>query len=348
MPEISVIIPTHARPGRLRALASALAGQGLDASAYEVLVGVDGADEVSERAAREGWARGGGLVVRSFSKRGQAAVRNELIREARGGLLVFLNDDMVPERGFLAAHARAHEEARAHPALGSRPVVVVGASPWVVGERDRLFDRLVRETSMVFFHDQMSGADPWRDWGFRHAWLLNLSAPAAAVREAGGLTVFPSTYGYEDDELAYRLRERFGSPVLYRAGAVAGHDHRYEPREYLEREFRLGYAALGFARTAPACAREMFKRDVGSEEERAYSAAYVERERAGAARAMGPFESLAGMPADAIPASGSAHGRELVGLLYQQHLGLKRWMWRAGLLAAHAGEAITRTRWPDV
>ncbi len=135
--------------------------------------------------------------------------------------------------------------------------------------------------------------------------------------------------------------------MLFRPGAVARHDHRYEPRQYLEREFRLGFAALGFARTTPACALAMFGRDVAGAEELEYSRAFVERERVGAARLARPFESLASMPAHAIPGDAARHARELVTLLYQQHLPLKRWMWRAGLIAAHQGRAITEIRWPD-
>lgn len=343
MPDISVIIPTHGRADRLGVLLRALAAQTLAPDRFEVLVGFDGADAEAEDAARRAWPeeRRGSLVLRALERRGQASVRNALIKEARSPLLVFLNDDMVPAPDLLEAHGVAQREARERCPGGA---IVIGGAPWVVRTPDRMLDRLIRETSMIFFHDQMTERDPWRDWGFRHAWLLNLSVHAAAVREVGGLTVFPSTYGYEDDELAYRLHERFGMPVLYRPGAVAHHDHRYEPRAYLEREFRLGYAALGFARTTPACALAMFRRDIATAEERAYSAAFVERERAGAARAMAPFESLARIPSDAVS---GAHARELIALVYQQHLGLKRWMWRAGLLAAHEGRAITETRWPE-
>lgn len=352
---VSVIIPTHNRPDRLAALLRALASQTMPASDYEVLVGLDGPDDASEAAARAAWpaARAPSLHVRAFSRRGQAAVRNALLPEARGTLLVFLNDDMRPAPDFLETHARAYEEAARHAAPraespdSARRVIVVGASPWAVHHPDRLFDRLIRETSMVFFHDQMTETDPWRDWGFRHAWLLNLSVPASLVREAGGFTVFPSTYGYEDDEFAYRAAERWGTPVLYRPRAIAHHDHRYEPRQYLEREFRLGYAALGFARTTPACARAMFRREITSDDEIAYSRAYVERERAGVARLLPAFESLASMPADAIAPSGSPHARELLTLIYQQHLPLKRWMWRAGLLAASQAASIDEIRWPD-
>lgn len=348
-PDISVLIPTRGRADRLGALLRALASQTFERGSpaperYEVLVGFDGPDPEGERLARDAWPadRAASLTIRSMERRGQAGVRNALLREARGSLLVFLNDDMVPAPDLLAAHARAHEEARErHP----RGAIVIGAAPWVMHTPDRMLDRLVRETSMVFFHDQMTDADPWRDWGFRHAWLLNLSVPAALVREVGGLTIFPATYGYEDDELAYRLADRFGTPVLYRPGAIAHHDHRYEARQYLEREFRLGYAAVGFARTTPACAGAMFRRDVASDDERVYSAAFVERERTGAARAQAAFETLERMPADVI--AEGPHARALLTLLYQQHLPLKRWMWRAGLLAAHDGREISETRWPE-
>lgn len=343
MPDISVIIPTHGRADRLGVLLRALAAQTLAPDRFEVLVGFDGADAEAEDAARRAWPpeRRGALVLRALERRGQASVRNALIKEARSPLLVFLNDDMVPAPDLLEAHGAAQRESQDRHRSGA---IVIGGAPWVVRQPDRMLDRLIRETSMIFFHDQMTDPDPWRDWGFRHAWLLNLSVPAAAVREVGGLTVFPSTYGYEDDELAYRLHQRFRMPVLYRPGAAAQHDHRYEPRAYLEREFRLGYAALGFARTTSECAHAMFRRDVGAEDERAYSAAFVERERTGAARAMAPFESLARVPSEAVS---GPHARELIGLIYQQHLVLKRWMWRAGLIAAHEGRAITETRWPD-
>src|SRR5205814_9227455 len=136
----------------------------------------------------------------------------------------FLNDDMVPGPGLIAAHAQHQEERRERSAL------IIGDSPWAIHQPDRLFDRLLRETSMVFFYDVMRrDTDPERDWGFRHAWMLNLSAPADLVRAAGGLAVFPSRYGYEDDELAFRLSRRFGAAVLYRPDAVAVHDHRMGP-----------------------------------------------------------------------------------------------------------------------
>lgn len=332
--DVSVIIPTRGRAGKLAACLRGLDGQSLDRDRFEVLVGIDGDDEGASNAAAQ--ARGGlRLGVQAFSPRGQAAVRNALLKHARGRLLVFLNDDMRPAPGLLAAHLEAHARA-------SRPAIVAGDSPWVVHQPDRLFDRLIRETSMVFFHPSMreawSRGERDRDWGFRHAWLLNLSIHAAAVREVGGLTVFPSTYGYEDDELAFRIAARFGSPVLFEPLAVAEHDHRMEPGEYLLREENLGFAAWGFARTTPDCARAMFGRDLTSEEEIEYSRSYVEKEEKGAGRLEAAFQGLAGLPAGSV---NGPYERSIIELIYGQHLLLKRWRWRRGHLRAARQAAST-------
>jgi GT2 family glycosyltransferase len=331
--DVSVIIPTHGRAEKAARCVRALATQTLAPDRYEVLVGLDGPDAVSVNAVRAAWPadRREGLRIAEFTKRGQAGIRNQLIRVAHGRILVFLNDDMIPERGHLEAHWRAQGEREAL----KESALVVGDSPWVVHKPDRLFDRLVRETSMVFFYNVMNSAegraDRGRDWGFRHAWLLNLSAPAALVREAGGLTVFPSTYGYEDDELAWRMGRKFGAVVLYRPEAVARHDHRMGPRDYLEREYKLGFAAWGFAKTSPECAAAMFRRDVTAPEEVEYSRQFVERERGAAERLERSFVGLADVPATAV-----GDDLAMINLVYEQHLLLKRWHWRRGLVDAAA------------
>jgi len=334
---VSVIIPTYRRAAKAAACVRALAPQFAQCVGdTEVLVGVDGRDRESVEAVSREWLAAGGdagrLTIEEGDKVGQAAVRNRLLARARGRVLVFLNDDMAPGPEFIATHAAAQTSA-----TNPGGALVVGRSPWVVHQPDTLLARLVRETSMVFFFDVMDREhtrDPGRDWGFRHAWLLNLSAPAALVREAGGFTQFPSTYGYEDDELAFRMSKRFGTRVHYEPRAVAQHDHAMTTRGYLEREYALGYAALGFARTAPECAAAMFGRDVGGDAEREYCIEFVVRERAGAVRVLDGFQRLDAMRAGDVD---GPRASEIIAMLYQQHLLLKRWVWRRALLDAWSG-----------
>lgn len=345
--DASIIIPTFQRPAKLAACLAALGAQATDA--FEVLVGFDGPDAGALAAARE--ACPPSLRARctfvECPRSGYTAVRNALLPCARGRLMLSTNDDVIPDPGWVQAHVEAHREAR------GRCVTVVGASPWRIHQPDRLFDRLVRETSMVFFYPAMEAASaeadtaptasPSHDWGFRHNYGLNFSAPLAAVRAVGGFTRFPAWYGYEDNEIAFKLRERFDAPVLYRPQARLTHDHRMEPDDYLRREFSLGYAALGFARTSPACARAVFSRDIAAAPEFSYARESVTRERTAAARLLPAFRALADLPASTLD---TPHAAALRAAFYDQHLPLKRWMWRAGLIAAVEGRPADAIEWP--
>lgn len=340
-----MIIPTYRRPEKLHACLRAFGEQTLDPSRFEVLIGFDGYDPEGAEAARRACPeriRGSVRLVEG-DRVGLTGVRNRLMATVRGWVLLSTNDDVLPEPGFLEAHLRAHEQARAE----RRVVVISGASPWVVHQPDRLFDRLVRETSMVFFYNGMdtpeSLAQPDKDWGFRHAWGLNMSMPTQAVREVGNFTVFPAWYGYEDNEIAFKLKERFSAPVLYRPDARLWHDHRMEPDAYLTREFSLGYAAFGVAQTSPAFARATFGRAVNEAPELSYSREFVRRERTGAARALPTFRALTQLPPSLLDGPAGATLRDA---LYQQHLLLKRWMWRAGLIAAAENRPM-QVEWPE-
>lgn len=338
-PELSILIPTRGRPDKLRACIGGLVSQDAPPGTFEILVGVDGAtsgeaEAVDEAIRLNASSRSAPRVacrVFELPRAGPAAIRNALLSHARGGHVLLLNDDVIPD----PACVRTHLEAQRELAASGRTAMVLGAAPWKIHEPDRLFDRMVRETSMVFFYDQMTGAaaaDSGHDWGFRHAWTLNLSMPSGALRDVGGFDAsFPSAC-YEDLECAWRICRRFRAPVLYRPGAVVVHDHRYEPLDYLARELRLGYDALLLAHCAAECAMEIFRRDVASTEEIARCAAEVERDAPHARGLARSFLALADAPAGLVrerssPTSG-------VGAVYQHHLPLKRWLWKVGLLSA--------------
>lgn len=341
----SVIIPTKGRPDTLARAVAALGEQTLPRGQFEVLLGFDGHDPAAEHAARAAWPHDPGLLtIDTAAQAGQASVRNRLIPRARGRVLVFLNDDVIPDPNLVETHATDAAHSSSAPAS-----IVLGSTPWRIFEPDSLFRRLVRETSMVFFYHRMddpaASSDPAaadRDWGFRHAWLLNLSIRADLVRAVGGLSIFPSTYGFEDDELAWRLRDRFAARVLYRPRARGLHDHRLTPDAYLRREYRLGYAAWGFAHQSPRCAADLFSRDITAQPEIDYCREYVFREAPAAQHLHDTMRSWDALPADAV------HGRwskEILHALYEQHLPLKRWCWRAGLHDAatrstNAGDAV--------
>ncbi len=328
--DLSILIPTHGRPETLARCLTGLARHADPDLDVEILVGIDGPDHGESDAAVAALDAIGvdlPLHLITCARAGPAATRNRLIERARAPVALFLNDDVIPQSGLVRAHADAHLRLFA----SGRRAMVLGSAPWLVHEPDRLFDRLVRESSMIFFYDQMTDADPERDWGFRHAWTLNLSVPTALVREGGGFDERFVRPCFEDLELAWRLACLHATPVLYLPEAEVLHDHRYEPGVYLARERTLGAEAFRLAHTHPAFARDVFGRDLTDGAELAYAEEALARERPQAEQLERSFLELAHLPADAVS---SPHAPALIRRLYEHHLPLKRWHWRAGLTQA--------------
>jgi len=107
-PEVSVVVPTRDRPSGLAALLAALDAQTLAAERFEVVVVDDGSEPPVEAPAAR--------TVRHAAARGPAAARNAGWRAAQAPLVAFVDDDCIPEPGWLEALLAA---------AGGRPDVVV-------------------------------------------------------------------------------------------------------------------------------------------------------------------------------------------------------------------------------
>lgn len=112
---ISVIIPTRNRPLSCGRLLKALLPQvwNCDGSKVEVIIVDDGSTSASlsklNAQIPEGYSDRVRVVSREFSG-GPSAARNSGIAQSRGDLLVFLDDDCIPARGFLSETVRLHND----------------------------------------------------------------------------------------------------------------------------------------------------------------------------------------------------------------------------------------------
>ena len=308
--DLTIAIPSLGRTGQLTRLLTALTHQTLDAHRFEVLVGFDGETSPLSHPRAQ---------ILRLQHRGPAATRNTLVALARGEVILFLNDDVFPEPDLAERHLAAHRE------LGPADLVL-GSAPWHVPAGDSLFDRLIRETSLIFFYDAMNEAERDRDWGFRHAWTLNLSLRTALARRCPFDERLRKAM-FEDLEWAARLAHAHGSRVLYRPEARVTHDHRYTPADYLARERRLGAEALTLAAVNPACAEAIFRREIREADFVRECRRLITQEQEAAFVLEREFLDLA---------HAESHPGADIPALYQRFLPLKRHWWRQGLVEAAA------------
>lgn len=240
---VTTIIPSRGTPdGPLARCVAALLAE-RDAK-LRIIVSTDGPDVPGDL---EPLTRDGSASIITGEQIGPGGARNRALEHADGDLVLFLNDDVIPAPRLIDHHRAAHRDGA--------PKLVLGDAPFAVPSGDRVLDRLTRETALLFFYSDMNSMERDRDWGFRHAWTLNLSVPRSICQPFDDRLRYPM---FDDLEWAYRVTTAHDAPVLYRPEASAIHHHRYEPAQILAREALLGHQALALHRTNPACATAVF------------------------------------------------------------------------------------------
>ena len=110
-PDISVVVPTHNRAGRCAALVRRLAEQTIGVARFEVLVVDDCSTDDTARvlAALVDQVPYRLVPLRTPVNGGPAAARNIGWRAASGRVVAFMDDDCLPEDGWLAAGLAAFD-----------------------------------------------------------------------------------------------------------------------------------------------------------------------------------------------------------------------------------------------
>lgn len=328
--DVSVVIPTYGRPEKLRRCLEHLARQETRRT-FEVVVGVDGGAEdaqgVDAITAFAERTLGRACRVMPFEKLGYIAVRHRLVGLAKGEVLLSLNDDSYASPGLIESHASVHDR------LGPERCVVTGPAPWERVEEPTLFDRVVQQTDLVFFRapEEATSSDG-PAVGYRDVYGLNMSAATALVRGVGGFPDVRDAYGYDDIELAFRLQRDAGCRLVYNPAAAVTHDHRMSPADVMRREYLLGRSAWVYAGLNGAFAEDVFGRDIRSDEEVSFCEVFMRQGRGDAERIERAMLEL-----DVVPA-GEDHDA-VVRFVAEGWRGLKRYLWRWGLLDASRGAA---------
>ena len=174
---MSVIIATKDRAEYLdRALESL--GKQIGAPSFEVIVADNGSTDATPQIVERARAQYPFEVVYVFEERpNRGAARNRGIKEARGYLIAFCDDDVYAPPGWLAAHEAAHEASNL---IVNGPIVNVPS-----------------------YHERPKPV--LANYSRAALCTCNVSIPRAALRAAGGFDEQFHLYGWEDTELGVRL-----------------------------------------------------------------------------------------------------------------------------------------------
>jgi exopolysaccharide biosynthesis polyprenyl glycosylphosphotransferase len=221
LPFVSVAVPTYNHAGILPQCIRAVLDQTYPADRYELIVIDDGSADGTPAVLAACESADPRVRFASQRNRGPAAARNHGADLARGEILVFTDDDCVPERTWLAEMVR--------PFLSS-PEPIAG----VKGAYKTRQGELVAQFVQAEFESR------YRKLG-RSAYIDFVDTYSAAFRrdvflQLGGFdTSFPKANN-EDVEFSYRMEKR-GHRMVFNPAAVVYHRHPDTLFRYMKTKF---------------------------------------------------------------------------------------------------------------
>jgi len=225
-PTFSVVIPTYGRPDLLARCLGALAGLDPPSGGFEVIVVDDGSPSRLDPVVSE-YDRL--LALRLCRKRngGPASARNLGARVARGDWLVFLDDDCVPEAGWLLGFEAARVREPSGAAGGS-----IANSP------DDSIYSVASNLLLAYLYDYYNrpGATG------RFYATANLACSRQTFLEMGGFDESFRIAAAEDRDFCDRWVER-GHPMVFADVAVVDHAPNLSLRRFLRQHFNYGRGA---------------------------------------------------------------------------------------------------------
>jgi len=222
--DVSVVLATRNRAGFLVDALRCLTAQECDAR-YEVVV-VDNASTDSTADAIREWSRRDARI-RSVAEPtvGLSRAKNTGIRAAQGRLILFTDDDVVLDEGWISAYVRFFSQGHDSMTIAGGPVLPIPADlsqwpSWVCPQ--------ARPDLPSLFYGDLERALTRFEW----LWGANMAAPKEVFAALGR---FEETFGrgaqldtFEDVELVDRLRDAGGSAWYCPDAAI---HHRVDPRK---------------------------------------------------------------------------------------------------------------------
>jgi GT2 family glycosyltransferase len=236
---VTVVIPTLGRPAKLRRVLDRLDGQTAPAGSFQTIVVADAKEERADLI--DDVTAGRVVPTRRLraDRPGASAARNVGWRAAESPLVLFLDDDVLPEPPLVAEHLAWHAR---HP---EDHVGVLGHVRWADELTVTPFMRWL-EHGIQFDYPNIEGDDA--GWG--RFYTANASVKRAMLERVGGFEEDALPFGYEDLDVAKRMSEH-GFRLLYNRAAVAEHLHEMDLDFWRRRVARIAVSERQFTAMHP-------------------------------------------------------------------------------------------------
>ena len=232
-PAVSVVVATAGRPEAVARCLAALGAQHEVEGGFETLV----VDDTPGAAPGDGGLPPG---VRRVVTAGQGAARarNAGAEAARGEILLFLDDDLVPAADLVARHLKRHRS-------GAGERMVVGYSP----PRPRE-PTLAARGAALWWEDHFRRKRDAAAMTFVEILSGNMSVPRGAFRRLQGFDPGFGVYRREDWDWGIRALGD-GLRMEFAAEAVAEHEYRLDAPGRIEAARREGHGDALLLRSYP-------------------------------------------------------------------------------------------------
>ncbi len=236
LPSASVVLPSKDRPDTLPAVLKALGEQDVAGLDVELLVVDNGsAAPVIEAAERALGTFSYPATLLREPHPGAAAARNRGVAAARGSVIVFLNDDVIPtDRGWLRGHLALHAE-------GDPLRAVLGPVTWAPGSPITPIMSFLERTGRSHTYD----AIPRGEREPAELYANNTSLWRDTLQASGGFDDRYTSYGWQEYDLALRLFDA-GLRVSWAPHLLAHHDHLHDFPGAVRRAEKVGATTVLF------------------------------------------------------------------------------------------------------
>lgn len=239
-PRVSVVIATHNRAPYLRKALTSLAGQTLAIAEREIIVVLSACSDESRSVLEAEFGELPGLRVFEEPMPGVSLARNLGIREARGEIIAFLDDDAVAPESWLEALLYKFESASSSIAACGGPVSPI----WEAKRPEWLPSSLEQFLTIVDLgpSDRLLGA-------FEYLVGANMAYRTSLLRQIGGFPANLDRVGTKllsnGDLYPQDILRTQGHGILYAPKVFVRHHvmaNRLSAEWFWERGFWQGYS----------------------------------------------------------------------------------------------------------